>query len=110
MKYPTELRWEGSKLRRTARKAATRARLLEAARTLLAQPPHDIAQVTLAAIARTAGISVGAFYLHFTGVDALHAENLAADLAAGTAPLDAVRQYLSLPMQAVLLAHVRNAV
>jgi AcrR family transcriptional regulator len=95
-------RWAPTKLRRAARKARTRERLLAATRALIEQVPADITQVTLEAIAREACVSVGAFYLHFTGVWAMHAEILAVDLAAGVPPLDAVRKYLPKQLQDVL--------
>lgn len=73
---------------RHARKAATRARLLEAARAVFVSEGFEGA--TIAAITESAGVAHGTFYVHFESKDALFDELLEAfnrDFAAQLAPL-----------------------
>lgn len=84
---------------RKARKARTRAALLEAGRQAFAEKGY--ADTNIADIASRAGVATGTVYVHFEGKEALVDELLAAfnaQLAAALEPLLATAPDVSLPV------------
>lgn len=76
--------------RRAATKARTREALLDAARRVFAERGYGPASVE--EIARTAGVSVGSVYVHFTSKEALFTALLEAQTSADVSAMTAVVQ------------------
>lgn len=87
--------------RRANHRISARARIVAAARSMFEQ--HG-AGVSVAQIASEARLSVGAIYLSFDSKEEILAVLLLEDIAAGAAPLDAVKRFLPRELVSALSA------
>jgi AcrR family transcriptional regulator len=89
--------------RRQRRRAETRARLLEAARTLFAE--QGVERTAIAQITEAADLGFGAFYNYFPSKDALVEAALSQSLDALNQAIDALSRRLEDPAEVVAVAH-----
>jgi AcrR family transcriptional regulator len=89
--------------RRERRRAETRARLLEAARTLFAE--QGVERTAIARITEAADLGFGAFYNYFPSKDALVEAALSESLDALDQAIDALSGHLEDPAEVVAVAH-----
>lgn len=100
---PASPRSEPRPSRGARRKAETRARLLAAARTLLARQGAEA--TTINEITEEADVGFGSFYNHFASKEEIIESAIAEALEAQAATLDALTAELEDPAEVVAVAH-----
>jgi AcrR family transcriptional regulator len=89
--------------RHARRRAATRTKLIEATKALIAR--HGVDSIRIQEITEEADVGFGSFYNHFAGKEAIIEAVLAETIAAQGAELDALTADIEDPAEIIAVAH-----